>query len=109
MSEAPLAEAIGDVLVFRPASEHFKLDAAEAVSDLLDEPRFRNVRKVVVVLSRVRYIDSTGVSLLVRIGAERQLRLCELSARVRKVLGTLDLLNLFDVDPTEQDSLVALA
>ena len=107
MSDLPTAEACGDVLVLRPAAEHLKLEAAMNIADTLAEPRFASVQKVVVVLNRVKYVDSTAISLLVRMGAERQLRLAELSARVRKVLDSMELLALFDVYPTEEDALVA--
>ena len=109
MTERPTAEAFDDVLVLRPAAEHLKLEAAMAIADTLAEPRFATARKVCVVLNQVKYVDSTAISLLVRIGAERTLRLAELSTRVRRVLETMDLIQLFDVDATEEDALAAFA
>jgi anti-anti-sigma factor len=103
------AEAVGDVLVLRPANEHLKLDAAQAIAELLESPRYQAVRKVCVVLGRVRYVDSTAISLLVRIGAERQLRLAELSARIWTVFQNMNLLPLFQTHPTEADALAAFA
>lgn len=109
MAEQSTAEAIGDVLVLRPANEHLKLDAAQAIAELLESARYLAVRKVLVVLGRVRYVDSTAISLLVRIGAERQLRLAELSARVWTVFQNMGLLPLFQTHPTERDALDAFA
>ena len=109
MGEQATAEAIGDVLVLRPANEHLKLDAAQAIAELLESPRFEGVRKVLVVLARVRYVDSTSISLLVRISAERQLRLAELSARVWAPFPNMNLLALFQVHPSEREALDAFA
>lgn len=109
MGDQATAEAIGDVLVLRPANEHLKLDAAQAIAELLESPRYEGVRKILVVLGRVRYVDSTAISLLVRIGAERQLRLAELSARVWTLFQNMSLLPLFQIHPTERDGLDAFA
>ncbi|MCI0339674.1 MAG: STAS domain-containing protein [Planctomycetales bacterium] len=107
MPEAPIAEAVGDVLVLRPAAEHLKLEAAQAIAALLVEPRFKDVKKVLVVLERVRYVDSTGISLLVRMGSERALRLSNLSARIQSVLGGLKMLSLFQIHASEAEALAA--
>jgi len=109
VGEPKTAEAKGDVLVLRPAAAHLKLEAAQAISDTLASPTYRAVRKIVVVLSRVEYIDSTAISLLVRIASERQLRLCELSAKIRKVLENLRLVGLFEVHDSEAEALAAFA
>lgn len=109
MSDRQTAEAVGDVLVLRPAHEHLKLEAADAIAQLLARPAYQSVKKICVVLNAVNYVDSTGISLLVRIGSERRLRLCALSTKVRRVLEAMDLAALFDIDETESDSIVAFA
>jgi len=103
------AEAIGDVLVLRPANEHLKLEAADAIAQTLSHPAYAAVQKVIVVLNHVQYVDSTGISLLVRIGSERTLRLADISPKVRKILEAMDLAALFAIDDTEADALSALA
>lgn len=107
MGDPKTAEAIGDVLVLRPAAAHLKLEAAQAIAETLASPVYHAVRKIVVVLSRVEYIDSTAISLLVRIATERQLRLCALSPKIRKVLENLRLVGLFEAHDTEAQALAA--
>ncbi len=107
MSDSPTAEAVGDVLVLRPAVEHLKLEAAQAIAGLLADEKFRGVKKVLVVLDRVRYVDSTGISLLVRVGSERQLRLSNLSTRIQSVLSGLKMLSLFHIHASEAEALAA--
>lgn len=103
------AEAVGDVLVLRPANEHLKLEAADAIAQTLSHPAYEAVQKIVVVLNHVQYIDSTGISLLVRISSERAVRLADLSPKVRKILEAMDLAALFSIDETEADALAAFA
>ncbi len=99
----------GDVLLVRMAHVHLKFAQAQELSDALDEADLAGYRRVVFNLDGVEYIDSSGISVLVRLAAERQLRLCCLGAAVEAVLRKMNMHDLFAVFETERAAMDSFA
>lgn len=101
--------AIGDkgVLIVRILDDRFELEQAQILSRLIFESTAGDAPRILLNFAGVRYINSTGVSLLVRIGTERELRVINVNPSVRKVMDSIGILPLLKVHRTEQEALDA--
>ena len=97
------------MLLVRMAHVHLKLAQAEELSATVAEADLADYRRVVFNLGGVEYIDSSGISVLVRLAAGRQLRLCCLGRGVEAVLRKMNMLDLFAVFETERAAMDSFA
>lgn len=97
------------VLVVRVTSDHLELDEAQSLLRLIFESSTGQAPNILLNLAGVRYINSTGVSLLVRIGTERVLRVVNLNPSVVKVLDSIGILSLLKIHRSEREAMEAFA
>ena len=113
MATAPtfkhLVYALADngVLVVRVTANRFELEQAQSLSALLFESPTGKHDQVLLNLAGVEYITSTGVSLLVRLGTERNLRVANVHPAVAKVMGAIGLLPLLKIHRSEREAMEA--
>lgn len=98
----------GRVLIVRPAPDRIALAEAEALAQALFNTPAYDEPYVLVNLRDIAYISSSGVSLLVRVAAERELHVTGIGTAVRKVLEAIGILDLLKIHATEADALAAL-
>jgi len=101
------ATADKGVLAVRITDDRFELDQAQSLSRLIFESTTGDSPRILLNFAGVRYINSTGVSLLVRIGTERELRVINVNPAVRKVMDSIGILPLLKIHRNEQDALDA--
>ncbi|MHC5020358.1 MAG: STAS domain-containing protein [Planctomycetota bacterium] len=89
------------VLAIRITEDRFELDQAQSVSRLIFESTQGVAPRILLNFAGVRYINSTGVSLLVR------LRVVNVNPAVRKVMDSIGILPLLNIHRTEQEALDA--
>lgn len=102
----------GDIAIVHVAGKLMGGPESEAlrteVKRLLDE----NVRKFVVSLQGVPWINSTGLGTLMAVytsiqRCEGALRLCHVSDRIQSLFMITKLLTIFDTHPTEQEAVAS--
>ncbi len=81
----------------------------EKIQQLVEEKKL----KVVINLDRVSYVDSSGIGALISSFSnlkkhDGKMRICHVTGSVRKVFELTKLTTFFDIDGTEQDSIVAI-
>ena len=105
------AELSGDVLVISPL--HDRIDAAGAIQfkDRMREITQTMTARVVLDLSRVNFLDSSGLGAVVAVmkllGKERPLELAGLTAPVSKVFRLTRMDSIFTIHGQVPDSLKA--
>ena len=95
------------VLVVRVTSDKFELEQAQSLSELVFETPAGSPKRVLVNMAGVKYISSTGVSLLVRLGTERVLRIVNLNPAVSRVMDSIGILTLLQVHRSEREAMDA--
>lgn len=90
---------LGDVLVLNFLTERFELPEARMLEDLIFEKFSNQNGKIVLNLSNTDYINSTAVSVLVRIGSELDLKLSDLKPEVIHILETIGIFELLKTYP----------
>ena len=91
-------------LVVRVLGPRFGLSQAQAVGQLADSRFPGGKPRVILNLAPVEYIDSTGVSLFVRLSLQGDVRLCHLTPTAAGILMRMQILPLLRVHPTEADA-----
>jgi anti-anti-sigma factor len=91
-------------VIVRAGTSRLRLDEAQQLSKLIDEDH-PDATAIILNLHGVDYIDSTGISLLVRVASMRPLLLCRLSAMVSDVLDSTGMLKLLNVDASERQAM----
>ena len=97
------------VVIVRCATPKLRLDEAQHLSTVLDEEH-PSAKAIILNLHGVEYIDSTGISLLVRVASMRTLMLCRLGESVTRTLestGMLKLLNVYESERQAMDEYTA--
>jgi anti-anti-sigma factor len=74
------------------------------VRDILDGKLKDMARNVIMNLNNVDYIDSTAISLLVRVSNERGLRLANVSSSVANILKKMQIYDLLYILPSEYEA-----
>jgi anti-anti-sigma factor len=97
----------GDILVLNFLTERFELREAKMLEDMIFEKLTERNEKVVLNLSNTDYINSTAVSVLVRIAAEKRLRLSDLKPEVISILDTIGIFELLKTYPSVRDACIA--
>ena len=107
----PTVEVMGDVTVITPNVEHF--DASNA-DDFKREaaPVLKDQRKLVLDLSRVQFVDSSGCGAILsclKTLTENQgdLKVCNVNKYVRSVFELIRLHRICDILETRADALAA--
>ena len=99
----------GDVLVVRVRAKEFKLAEARRYAELVFDRLRGRIGALVVDLSEVTYMNSSGVSVLARSGAEFRFKIAGISEHVRNVLDVMGLLTVIDVHADVPSAMAALA
>jgi len=97
----------GDILVLNFLTERFELREAKMLEDMIFQKLTGRNEKVVLNLSNTDYINSTAVSILVRIAAEKRLRLSDLKPQVVHILDTIGIFEFLKTHPSVQDACIA--
>lgn len=105
-------ESIGDTYIFR-LSGRLDISGAEAFEREVLKIISREPKNLVINLSRVTYLSSSGIRTLLSIhrvirDTEKQLVLCEIPANVRKVLEMVEISHQLKPFDMENDALQAL-
>ncbi len=106
-------DRIGDVTVLLVPME--ELDASNATEFKHDvAPLLDDTTKLVLDLSRLRFVDSSGlgvfISCLRKLNAKGgDLKLCGLTKQVRAVFELVRMHRIFDICPTRDDAVQAFA
>ncbi|GEM_PF-2794997 len=74
------------ILIIRFRSSNFALPEASEVRDIIYDRLKSMARNVIINLNGVNYIDSTAISLLVRVSNEMGLRIVNVSENVASIL-----------------------
>ena len=105
------AEKVGDVVVLLlPMDELDASNSAEFKRDIA--PLFAERAKVVLNMSRLRFVDSSGLGALLsclRIAMANggSLKLCEMSAQVRSLFDLVRMNRIFDIYGTQAEAVSA--
>jgi anti-sigma B factor antagonist len=102
----------GDVTIVELRSDVLTADRTgnpDTLKRVVDE----GARRIVVNLSRVEYVDSSGLSLLLSVYrrvrlAGGDLRVCCLQPKVKQTFALIRFDRILDVDPTEEAAVAAL-
>lgn len=92
------------VVIVRAFTNRLRLDEAQSLSALIDEV-YPEAPAIILNLHGIDFIDSTGISLLVRVASMRTLMLCRLSPTVEEILDTTGMLRLLNVDASERQAM----
>lgn len=102
----------GDIAIFYPKSDIDFFSSPKVEKFLLEEIERNNLTKVIVNLSDVRLIDSSGIGVLLGISHKHagkiQVRICNIQNTIIHVLKFTGLGGLVQMDPTEADSIKKL-
>ena len=97
-------EIAGGILVIRFRSPRFTLKEAEEARDIVYGKLEPVARFVLINLSGVDYIDSTAISLLVRVSNQKSLRLANISEPVAATLRNMQIFDLLYILPSEAEA-----
>jgi anti-anti-sigma factor len=92
------------VVIVRCGTPKLRLDEAEHLARVIDQGH-PTAKAVILNLHGVQFIDSTGISLLVRVASMRTLILCRLGPTVSDILETTGMLKLLNVDASERQAM----
>jgi anti-sigma B factor antagonist len=110
----PSVEKVGDVMVVRPKGR-IAFDGGDIeIRDLVRAALDLGERRILINMSGVSYIDSSGIGELVAaFSAGREcgapVRLCCLSPKVFSIFQMVALLKIFDVRESEEEGVAAFA
>jgi anti-anti-sigma factor len=94
-------EHVGDgVLELRVQGEHFVLEHAREVVRIVFEGPASLPRHVAIDLEPVRYINSSGISVLIRLNVERKLVVVGLADSAREILDLAGVLTFLTLVPS---------
>ncbi len=82
----------GDVIVVGVDSGEFVLEQAQSVGNLVFNRYDVGYDKIVLDLSKVIYINSSGISMIIRLNLERKFKLVGISKGVRDILDLTGIL-----------------
>ncbi|MHC4780856.1 MAG: STAS domain-containing protein [Planctomycetota bacterium] len=97
-------EIMDGLLILRFRSSDFALTEAMEVRDVIYEKLKGVAKNVILNLNGVRYIDSTAISLLVRISNELGLRIVNVSDSVADTLKKMRIHDLLYILPSEYEA-----
>jgi anti-sigma B factor antagonist len=102
-------ERHGNVLVYFPEKE-IDLNNSGTMKTALERAIERNEKKLLVDLSAVSYIDSSGLTMLIEAlhhvqRIDGRLRLCGMNSKIRNLLEITNLLGLFENFDTLESAL----
>ena len=92
------------LLIMRFRSERFTLPEAMEVRDIIYEKMQGVPKHVIINLNGVEYIDSTAISLLVRVSNEIGLRIVNVSRGVENILKKMRIYDLLYILPSEYEA-----
>ncbi len=92
------------VVIVRCGTPKLRLPEAEHLAQVIDEGH-PTAKAIILNLHGVEFIDSTGISLLVRVASMRTLILCRLGTTVSNILETTGMLKLLNVDESERQAM----
>jgi anti-sigma B factor antagonist len=99
-------EKRGDVLIYFPEKE-ININNLEQMKKAFEDAVNRNEKKLLVDLSAVSYIDSSGLTTL--IGAYKRLkkvnghlRLCGMNSKIKNIFEITNLHHLFEIFDTQE-------
>jgi len=92
------------IVILRFRSDRFTLSEAEEMRDILYDKLQAVVRNVILNLNGVEYIDSTAISLIVRISNEMGLRIVNVSDAVSGILKKMRIYDLLFILPSEYEA-----
>lgn len=104
-----IAKRLGDLMVVQVLEP--RIDAACAIQfkDRMRELTAKAPRRVMLDMSRVTFLDSSGlgavVAVMKQLGAEKKLELAGLTPVVEKVFRLTRMDTVFDIHPTAPESL----
>lgn len=92
------------VVIVRCATPRLRLDEAQRLSALFDTDH-ADAKAIILNLHGVEFIDSTGISLLVRVASMRPMLLCRLGGAVARILESTGMLKLLNVYESERQAM----
>ncbi len=105
---------VGDVHVLDISGRIVLGDATKAIRHTISDLLVNGGNKIVLNLTDVNYIDSSGIGELIRtyttvVNAGKQLKLLNLTKKVRELLVITKLLTVFQVFESERDAVASFA
>jgi len=97
----------GTTLVVRLTSKEFKLPEARRYAELVFDRLKARVKRLVVDVGEVTYMNSSGISVLARSSAEFPFKIANISEHVRNVMDVMGLLAVIEVYDTAESALAA--
>lgn len=92
------------VVIVRCGTPRLRLEEAQHLSTLIDTEH-PDAKALILNLHGVEFIDSTGISLLVRVASMRSLLLCRLGEAVTRILESTGMLKLLNVYESERQAM----
>ena len=106
--------AVGDVHILDISGRIVLGDATVCIRHTISDLLQNGGRKIILNLTNVPYIDSSGLGELVRtyttvINEGKQLKLLNLTSKIRELLVITKLLTVFEVHESEQEAVASFA
>ncbi|HMB01993.1 MAG TPA: STAS domain-containing protein [Spirochaetota bacterium] len=105
-------EEVEDILIFYIDGKIDMYCATQAKDFILNEVDNAGMKKIIINLKDVDYLDSSGIGSLVNVYAaireNGKMRICEIQEQVYSVLKLTGLIGFFQIDETEEESQMAL-
>jgi anti-anti-sigma factor len=98
----PVFHEVADgILIFRFSSKRFTLAEAQVISNVIFERFDGVIRNLIINLNGVEYIDSSAISLMVRLSNEMGLRIVNVSTPVEHTLRKIQIYDLLYILQSE--------
>ncbi|MHC5019916.1 MAG: STAS domain-containing protein [Planctomycetota bacterium] len=97
----------GETLVLRVVTKEFKMAEARKYAELVFDELKPRIKRLVLDIGEVTYMNSSGISVLARSSAEFPFKIANVTENVRNVMDIMGLLSVIDIYDTAADAINA--
>ena len=98
---------VNETLIVRLLTKEFKMAEARNYAELVFDRLKPRIRRLVIDIGEVTYMNSSGISVLARSSAEFSLKIANVSEHVRNVMDVMGLLAVIKLYDSADDALAA--
>jgi anti-anti-sigma factor len=99
---------VSDVLVITLVGSDFVVEQAQGIADLVFVHHDTKTDRIVVDMSTITYINSSGISVIIRMNLEKKLKVVNVSRPVRDILDLTGILSFLSEHDTVDEALADL-
>ena len=99
---------VSDVLVITLVGPDFVVEQAQGIADLVFVHNDTKTDRIVVDMSTIKYINSSGISVIIRMNLEKKLKVVNVSRPVRDILDLTGILSFLSEHNTVDEALADL-